>query len=501
LEAYDQKKCPYQLQKKAIKKANEIFSPVEYASMAMFRDSEVKDIILDDCTKRIRKHPTRETLLGYYSYFWYQIYKKSPMLKFKELLDDDETFDEFMEKMKTIRKSDLELVVNSAVKDPNIGKIFYIAIPPEELVIYRRYYRLYGLKESFSTMYLFDLFDYVMKNNGVKLSILDATPNWKFLADMRAIYTYETKNPMSFLREKMEDNFKDHGSIIHQRLSQHGAWFPTTTSINNNNDTRKGIAKDLKKFLKGEEIRQFLKSIDKTSDTCKIGFTTTKKQRDKVWKHLKKGEKESCEFIDDRFVDDNLKNILWYGNQRGSNNLEYCDIVVNVGTYVINRDGLAKMYEDYYRRLPKSTDTIEEKQHGTWWHYVDSSFENFRTMFEEDEMYHAALRGRPHLYPVYIIVYGLVDERLKTDPILHYKETYYHKRGDKMDEKEEWLIKYVKEHNNHVPEKVAREAMHDKFGIGLGWAYEKIKKIVKKYDSLHFDNSSFVKWLVWEESE
>ncbi len=44
-----------------------------------------------------------------------------------------------------------------------------------------------------------------------------------------------------------------------------------------------------------------------------------------------------------------------------------------------------------------------------------------------------------------------------------------------MDEKEEWLIQYVKEHSNHVPERVARSDMAKKFGISEVWAYEKCK--------------------------
>jgi hypothetical protein len=216
-------------------------------------------------------------------------------------------------------------------------------------------------------------------------------------------------------------------------------------------------------------------------------LTSAHEQYKKVRDHFRKGVKETCEFIADVYVEQdsygNIINILWYMNQRGSNNLEGYDIIVNVGTFVVNIDALPKLYEQYYRKPPKTIATIESGSHGGYYHRVDSTFENFRTMFEEDEMYHAQCRGRPHLHPVYILVYGLVDERLRTDPFLHYKESYYGKRGGKMNEKEEWLLEYVKAHGNHVPEKVARSDMAKKFGINLDTAYRVIRSIAKEYDN------------------
>ena len=51
---------------------------------------------------------------------------------------------------------------------------------------------------------------------------------------------------------------------------------------------------------------------------------------------------------------------------------------------------------------------IECVPHGGYYHYVDENLENFRSMKEEDEMYHAILRGRPHLSKKDIYVLGLV---------------------------------------------------------------------------------------------
>ena len=481
LGAFDQEKCPYLLQKKKLNDAQKVMSPIQYSYMGMFNDFKADHVVVDDCQTQKRNNPTRETLAEYYRFVYPLIFKvEHAKLGFEEFLKDEE-FDKFVRLLKDVRADSLKAIMQMTVIDPNIGKIPFFAIPAEEFEVYRKYSQKYGNKEGFATPYFFYLFDYITENTEANLTIIDAKPNEMFMADLKRRYEDENQGKsINYQWEILKANFKDLGSTIHQCLPQKDAWLPTNQSINKNSTTRIWI---------GEEISNILK--DKG---CKIGFVTTLAQQ-------KKAEEGTCEFIKPEFHV-SLEDILWYGNQRGSNNLEHCNPIFVVGTYVVNRGDLIRQFRLWFPNIDLSTtETIEQSRHGSYYHYKDSKLENFRTMFDEDELYHAILRGRPHLYKKDIYCFCLVPEEIKNDPILHFDDSFKRNRGELMDEKEEWLIQYVKEHSNHVPERVARSDMAKKFGIAEVWAYEKIRKITKNHSNLHLENGNGLTWLVWQETE
>ena len=67
--------------------------------------------------------------------------------------------------------------------------------------------------------------------------------------------------------------------------------------------------------------------------------------------------------------------------------------------------------------------------------------------------------------------------------------------GDIMKEREEWLLKFVKVHNNHIPEEIARNEMATEFKISSDRAYRAIKEIVNENDNLYLEHD----WLVLKE--
>ena len=410
--AFDEKECPYHKQFQELKTATNVMSPIQYAATAMFRDFEADYIVVDDCLLQKRDHPSLKKLEKYFHYAYYLVNKTSTEMTFLAFLNDPD-FDQFISRLKGIRKDYLK-GETIAVGKHNFNSISIdcLILYPEEFENYQKNSKLYGCKIQFATPYLFYLFDYFVENHDrVTLTVIDALPNQKFLNQLATRYELETSKKINFKFETIEGNFEDLGSCVHQILSQKGAWFSIGSSLNN--DKGDSSAK-LRKWI-GDQIS------DKIDDFCRkfnhlptIGFVTSKALYKKATKGVNKYSKlievSECEFIRVEWSID-AKQVLWYWNQRGMNTLEHCDLIFVVGTAVMNRDALVEEFGLWFPNLRSpSPEKIECVPHGGYYHYVDENLENFRSMKEEDEMYHAILRGH-HTFQKRISMFSVLSQR------------------------------------------------------------------------------------------
>lgn len=332
-------------------------------------------------------------------------------LTFRDFIKSTDVFNYFVKRWRKDRTGHSNLCAEEIVNDEIFDKL---PLPPEEFELFHKYCKLYGEQLRFSIPYFFYLFDYLAENNNSQLTVIDAYPNKMFLEELAERYKLEKGKTVSYCWKEIKPDFVDQGSVIVQILpSRHGSWLPTDTSINRSEETRKWI---------GDQIANY--------NFKRLGFVTTKAQFDN-------GEK--CEFIRPEFRVDR-HDILWFGNQRGSNNLEFCDTVAITGTYVMNAKALVKEFKLFFPNWNGTEELQDSKRHGYYYQYKDEKLENFRTMKDEDELKQAILRARPHLYKKVILCFCIVPDEIKNDPLLHFRVG-----GEEMeDERKDWLVQFLK---------------------------------------------------------
>jgi len=106
---------------------------------------------------------------------------------------------------------------------------------------------------------------------------------------------------------------------------------------------------------------------------------------------------------------------LSFGDLRGKNSLEYCDVLFVIGTYCINKEDLEQDFSNWYARDPSTMEFIEQKPHGDFYHYQDKNVETLRWMWENYEMYQAIHRIRPLRGKKQVYVFGVVPEEIGQD--------------------------------------------------------------------------------------
>ena len=473
LNAYEQEECPYHQQNKKLKDATKVMSPIQYSITGMFRDFQADHVVVDDCETQKRDHLKREKLEKYFALAYDLIYKIMPKISFEEFLRDPE-FDKFVSSLKEIREQFMKGEMLAVTMNCSTEKSIF-SIYADEFETYQKYCQKYGYKERFSTPFFFYLFDYITENPKANLTILDAKPNKMFMTDLKLRYEFENSKAINFEWETIQSNFKDLGSTIHQCLSQKDAWFPLITSIDNDKTEKS----HKRRVWIGDAISKILENFNNPV----IGFVSSRKQYKNATKKVDEYSKiileSECEFIKPEW---NVRadHVLWFWNQRGMNSLEKCDVIFIVGTPVINQPGLVDGFALWFPNIElTTTDIVEKEPHGTYYHYKDAKLENFRTMFEEDELYHAILRGRPHIYKRDIYCFCLVPEEIKNDPILHFDNSFKRNRGDKMiDKRKEWLLKFLtKERKNQDDVVKAMTKAEELGGLSERRAYEEVLRL------------------------
>ena len=200
------------------------------------------------------------------------------------------------------------------------------------------------------------------------------------------------------------------------------------------------------------------------------------------------------QFLPSKYCTNDMKDrVLTFGDLRGMNSLEYCDVLFIIGSYCINKFDMEQDFSDWFCRNPLTMDFVEQEPHGDYYHYIDKDLEALRWMREDYEMFQAIHRIRPLRGKKDVYVFGVVPDEIRQDGL----RTEIIKGGHFVNKIEtEWLVNYAKKRGS-VIELWARDDMAHAFGIKNGTAYKKIKQIAKKSDRLRLVKIKGTKTLVY----
>ena len=473
LKAYPhtQKNCPYQQQFIHIKDVPVVVAPIEYVFTKVLDKYQPHHIAVDDCLTRISPHPSRLDLVYQLSYLsklaGQPINCNQP---FKELISRPD-YNIFIKRLDKVYRKDVKILVaevKNSEKHKRYDSIFLI--PPAEIDTYCKQAQVHGFRKQFATPALFPLFDYVWKHktedDEPQLKIIEAIPKMEFLNNLATRYQAEENVTVNFENDGFEPKLTDRGSIVCRYFGKKGAWYPATSSIKNSFATRDNIRKVIAKILK-EQYNNF---------KLRIGLVTPK---DIVWNF---------------FIPREFPNVeqLSFGDLRGKNSLEYCDVLFVIGTYCINKEDMEQDFSNWYARDPLTMDFIEQKPHGDFYHYKDKNLEILRWMLENYEMYQAIHRIRPLRGNKQVYVFGVVPKEIAQDGLKVIKiEGGYEKTMDR----EEWLENYMRIKQRELAIFV-EEKFANKYFVSEKWAYREVKKIVAKSEHLHIEHDRG-RWLVY----
>jgi hypothetical protein len=460
LEAYPQHECAYQHQFDDITDIQIVFAPIEYSATQLFDKYDPDNITVDDCLLRFHKHPTKTNLEFtlqtsqefFYGKDWMKRENAITILHQMFNLSTDDYF-EIMRILNCVQKDKIDMVKNMNLEKP-LGENFrYMLTSPEEFDIYRDYALYHGYQEQFATPQLFYCFDWVFQNRekDKHLKIMEAAIQPEILSILKIRYLTDRNVDINFYADNFHYAFKDQGSIIYEVLGREGSWLPAQTSVVKDPSTR-------------YKIQDCIKSISANKST--IGVVKPKK----CDLYLLKG---NFQFLD-------------FGNLRGKNALEYCELAFVVGTWNVRHEDLVKDFKLFAAHNPTTEEHATIKPEGSWFQFKDKELDAFRWHNEEYEQAQAIMRFRPELHKVKIYVFGLVPKIIEDWGFKVDRTIKLGGEGLKQD-REEWLICFMVEHNNSVSEEVARDEMAKKFNIRLDTAYREIKKIVKGNDCLRCD--------------
>jgi len=239
------------------------------------------------------------------------------------------------------------------------------------------------------------------------------------------------------------------------------AWYPTTTSIVKSRGMRKHLEQRIETILLNQEkeLKDLTVGIIKPKNAPLTDFLTTL-------------VKNYCNVLS-----------LDFGNLRGSNKLEYCDILIIVGTYNINITDLQEDFVKFYHRKPWSVQAVKQFDGG--YQYVgDSDLENYRRLVEDYEMYQAIHRVRPALRQRKIFVFGLVPREIYDE--FQVKDVTFEKNSGVI------CLSEWKDFDKFVKEKIGEEGIYQSdlvkvISEEVGIAKENARQRVIKFVDIHSD--------------
>ena len=139
----------------------------------------------------------------------------------------------------------------------------------------------------------------------------------------------------------------------------------------------------------------------------------------------------------------NVTESAHFGNIRGSNRLQFCDILFLIGTYCLPPDNILEKFEEFYLRSPKSIES--KKVEGEGYEWQDPELESFSKFFNDAETYQEIHRIRPFLHEVAIYVFGAIPDWIMRETTLShiYIDKDYRLR-DVPDPVDVWLEGYLR---------------------------------------------------------
>lgn len=483
-------KCSYKKQFKKYPKT--IMLPIEYGFTHVLESYKPNIIAVDDCLLRKKNHKTLEELESFLriANLWGETYQESQNMNSEYFIPEDlllstnfinfniknsiiellqsETFQTDIEQYQAIWEYTMNALIelygdNFIIPYSNFN--FY------GVESYKKYADIYGMLKQFATANLFPIFDYMFKYTDMDAEIddvphvilIEAMPNEKFLQDIVDMYFKETGNIIHLDFEYIKPEIIP-DSTFYRCATYEGNWYPSTRSIVESESTRAKIK---------EHIQQILDAYYNGGDSCKIGLMFPKKCKLE-------------DFIDTTRYKDVLN--LRFGNQRGKNELEYCNPYFVIGTYLINKNEIENDYFLWFKEYPESSDSYQEEKKKSRFRFVDSKLDNFRSMFEEEEQYHAVFRSRSLTYKRQVFCFGIIPEEMEkifgADKIINL--TFGRKVKYEDNERIEFIYDIVEKHKGIIPEKEVRKIMMNTYNIKDNTARRIIKEIVEESDYIDF---------------
>jgi hypothetical protein len=447
------KDCPYHRQFKDM--PNTIFAPIEYANTNYIQSSMKPDVIVvDDCLVQKRDLPTIQELRTSLGHLFRLMYKSEEMSSKELSIEEfvrlpDADFESFIEKSTELFERNWLKVNAEEVKNDKVkAKFCFLGYHPSVFVEFRKYYKIYGEIKQYSTPYLFMLFNYVLEHPETKLVTLEAlvegTPNELLLRELAERYSKETGVHIDLDFENIP-NPPNAESIIYRVYGKKKALY--------SNDTVKEHP-ELQKEI--ELMCQTILSQRYREVESKPSLITIK----------------ACE---DKFIKNRFCERLHYGNLRGKNSMESCNPHFVICTYFSNTTNLAEEYDRWFpHRKLTTSEKVETKSHGDYYHFVDPVLDALRWHNQEYEMYQAIMRCRPLNSKREIYVFGNVPEKLLPEEI-EVKELQV-VDGKIVESKEDWIIKLIEELKAITVSKMVKK-IREHLKVSRPTAYALIDKV------------------------
>ena len=455
------KECPHKIQFKEVR--NTVIAPVAYLFTQHPEKYKPKLVVVDDITLRKQDLHTHKQMERY-------VYELSK-LGFCDYETLEELFKEQGTRLKKYILRTIEARLKAGIKrlldeGEDISKVaakILLQIDPIELLDWYRLVKVYGWQEEFSIPLMMPVFELVLEK-GRRVIVMGAQVNKPILEMLVRCFQKEYGYPITLNYRKMELNHPLAKSVIYRVRSEKypHAWYPTTTSI------VKSIG--MRKHLK-QHIETILLSQEKELKTLSIGIIKPKNVKVEDFLTTLIQSYVNIESLD-------------FGSLRGSNKLEWCDILFIIGTYNINITDLQKDFVRFYHRKPWSVQAVKQFDGG--YEYVgDSDLENYRRMCEEYEMYQAIHRVRPALRERKIYVFGLIPREISDE--FQVKDVTFEKNDLGVMCLSEW-----KDFDKFVREKIGEEGIYQSdlvkaISEEVGIARENARQRVIKFVANHSD--------------
>ena len=386
--------CPHKTQFQ--NPANIVIAPATYLFTEHVKKYDPDLIVVDDVILRKQDLPHLSTIRNYI----HQLYS----LGFCDYDTLEELFDLGGSDLKRYILSTIEprlkaglnrLLKERSELSKETARIVLLKVDPMELLDWCRLVKVYGWQEEFSIPLLMPIFELSLENDR-EVIVVGAQINKLFLEMLAKCFQRECGEPIRLNYRRIELDQPSAKSVVYRVRSPKysGAWYPTTTSVTKNRREREIIKQRIETILlsvvkEPSELSDLTVGVVKPKNANMTDFLTT------LVEHYP------------RIMS------LDFGNLRGSNQLENCDILIVIGTYKVNIEDLVKDFERFYHR--KSWTTKSEKLFDGGYKYTDSELENFRRMVEEYEMYQAIHRVRPALRQKRIFVFGLIPHEIREE--------------------------------------------------------------------------------------
>jgi len=477
------KECRYKKQFKHMKRYKIVLAPIQYIYYKVLLDKfQPTHVILDDCIDYINPEPSQKKLT-------YQLLNlacrahidlekpsknETDIEKFSKRTDLNIVFP----KLKKAFRKNLKKLAEQIEKNNSKEYDSHFLISPEFIENYIKKSKLYGFKDRFAQPAILSAVDYVVKRmkigKKVEVKLVDAEPPFELFEVLSHRYKLETGITVNFQDDGFKSKPKNVGSKAY-KIGNSMQWFPYES---------------IRQERVQDQIKEWVELLHRhffnNNPNTEIAVIFRKPKRFSYMTDVdyeKRKIERMRHFIPKRFK--NVK-IATFGNVRSQNDLEHCDVLYVIGTYVINSAEMSLLVNDWFPHLKSfSLEKVHDCPHGGHYPYVDKNVDILRKRFEEYEMYQVFHRVRPTLSPKLIFAFCCLGDvkQLEKDKIeveslcskIHFKE---------MQELGEHLVDFVLAHNGRVARIFAEEMLNDQYGYSKDWAQRKVLKLVRNNKNL-----------------